>query len=82
MMIITVRKCNHEMSFLELDCLNDSNSLNKFPSTCTYMNISGFGHIETVVGDTNSNKQEEVINTVFVYGSALPLKMFTDCENR
>jgi hypothetical protein len=45
------------------------------------MNISGFGHIETVMGDTNSNKQEEVINTVFVYGSVLPLKMFTDCEN-
>jgi len=31
MIIITVRKCNHEMSFSELDCVNASNSLNNSP---------------------------------------------------
>jgi hypothetical protein len=44
------------------------------------VNRSGFGQIETGVGDTNSNKQEEVINTVVGYGSAVPLKMYT-CEH-
>ena len=42
---------------------------------------SGFGHIETVVGDTNSNKRKEVINSLLVYGSAVPLKMYTYYEN-
>lgn len=31
MMIVTVMKCNHEMSFSELDCLNASNSLDNSP---------------------------------------------------